>query len=166
MELRDFKAIAFDFNGTIVDSNYEEIPGAVFFLKRLSVRKPGKYGLISSSPISTVSPFLLKHKLNPYIPRSRIVSLDNLDSPSNIKPHPEAYELFINNIFELKDPAQCLAIEADPEGIAAAKYAGAVVIGMELNSNPCNTSKAQPDITVSGYLNLSQILGMNQPSQS
>lgn len=150
----------------IIRKGQDEVPGSTHFLKRLSVRKPGKIGIVTTAHDWEVSPFLLRHKLNPYIPRNKLVAKEDLSSTENTKPHPEAYEIFIGRM-ALKDPGKCLVLEDSPLGIEAAKRAGAVVVGMALDDNLSELSaldgEYKPDSIAESYDDLSSLLGMGNP---
>lgn len=152
----------------MIQKGQDEIPGATYFLKRLSVYKPGRIGIVTTAHDWEVSPFLLRHKLNPYIPRHRLIAKEDLTSPENTKPNPEAYETFIGmGHMALKDPSDCLVFEDSPLGIEAAKRAGTVVIGMALDGNLRELSALEgeykPDAIVESYNELSALLGMGNP---
>lgn len=150
----------------MIRNGQDEIPGASYFLKRLSVRKPGHIGIVTTAHDWEVSPFLVKHKLNPYIPRHRLIAKEDLSSPENTKPNPEAYEIFIGRM-ALKEPSDCLVLEDSPLGIEAGKRAGAIVIGMALDENISELSaldgEYKPDTIVKSYEELANMLGMGNP---
>lgn len=148
----------------LVARGQDEVPGATSFIKKASVRKPGKLGIVTTAHIWEVSPFLERHRLNPYIPRRMIVSAEDLSDPKHVKPNPEAYEIFIGKV-SLSDPADLLVIEDTPFGIESAKRAGATVVAIassRTHSELANLRDFQmPDAVVKDYAELESLLSVS-----
>lgn len=105
----------------------DEVPGAVRFVRKAAVRRPGKLAIVTTAHRQQeVMPFLMRHKLNRTFPDASIVAREDVE---HLKPHPEGYERAAE-ILRVKSAERLLVIEDSPRGIESAKAAGALVVGI------------------------------------
>jgi phosphoglycolate phosphatase-like HAD superfamily hydrolase len=62
----------------LIAKGQEASPGAISLIKKTSVRMPGKLGIVTAAHAWEVAPFLTRHRLNPYFPSKRIISVEDL----------------------------------------------------------------------------------------
>ena len=103
-------------------------------------------GLVTGTPRSEVEYILQKTELAGYF--DTIVAGDDLTSS---KPEPEPYLLAAKNLN--LQPSECLAIEDNPVGIAAAKRAKIQVVGIA-NIYPLHMLQRQANWTVDDFLEI------------
>ena len=148
----------------LIAKGQEASPGAVNLIRRASVRLPGKLGIVTAAHAWEVSPFLTRYKLNPYFPASRIVSVEDLTTTANSKPHPEGYITFMGRV-SISQPEKLLIVEDSLGGIISGKRAGAVVAAVAGTHTRAELmdleGSFEPDLIVENLDELNGLLGFS-----
>ncbi len=115
-----FKAVIFDFEGTIVHGNkvYDDVKALIIKLKKSGIA----LGIASNTSTSSIRERLEKHNLLEYF--DTIVGIDQVDYMG--KPAPD---LFLRVAEDLNsEPSTCLVIEDSLSGVEGARGAGMDVV--------------------------------------
>lgn len=114
----------------------QAIPLAVETVRFTESKLPGRVGITTTAYLeSEILPFIRHYKLDSELPISNLVTHDDV-GPNHLKPDPLAYTLTIQRFGLTTTPAECLAFEDTPGGVASAKAAGATAVAM------CTTHEA------------------------
>jgi len=147
----------------LISRGQDAIPGSPYFVKRVSSRLPGRLGIVTTASCWEVAPFLTRYGLNPYFPKQRIITAEDLNDPGNVKPHPEAYKILLGRL-AIKIPSELLVIEDGTQGIESAKQAGTTVIAIATSTNAEElsslTGHQKADTIAESYDEISSLLGL------
>jgi beta-phosphoglucomutase-like phosphatase (HAD superfamily) len=111
-----------------IKNGLDEQPGAVQFVRSVSVHMPGKLAIASTALRVEVMPYLMRHKLTHYFSDRRLILGDD-QRVARLKPAPDAYEVAAREL-GVTDPSRMLAVEDSQGGVEAAKLMGSTVVAI------------------------------------
>lgn len=141
------------------------IDGAVRFVRRMSVARPGgEYMVTTAERCTEVLPFLIRYKLTRHFPDTRIVAHEDVAvvGKGRLKPDPLAYQIMLGRAGMNQEPERVLAIEDSAQGVMAARRSGIPTVALTTTHTAEEVLPSDralhPDIVVSGFAELSELL--------
>ena len=128
----------------------QPIPGVIEFIQRARPRFQG-FGLATSSLRENQKIIFDQFGLQPWF--STVVTVEDVERP---KPDPEPYRRAAAGLG--LEPAECLVIEDSIKGIASAKGAGCVVIGLTTSFSSSELAAAGADYVCTSFGEIAQLL--------
>ena len=147
---------------TSAAAGFEAMPGAIAFVEMLASRYADRLALVTSSPGEFVGPFLERYGLAGFFRPELVISHDTVVAEGlQGKPHPDPYALAMRRLGTKK----LLVFEDTSPGVAAAKRAGATVVGLGFDEHSARQFQSggleyPPDVFVRDYTEASEVLGL------
>jgi len=158
--LRELVDLKEEMHGDLMRKEGVEVPGAAHFVRYLAEHGfTGKLAIASTAYRPDIFICLEKLDIEDLIPPNHIISKDKF---THAKPHPEAFQLAYNSLKLPANvtPAQVLAFEDDPRGIASAKAAGLFTCAITTHFSKKDLAKltVPPDLIADSYAEFEELL--------
>jgi HAD superfamily hydrolase (TIGR01509 family) len=160
--LREFVDLKEDLHGDIMRREGLEVPGAAAFVRLLAEHGfADKMAIASTAYRRDVFICLEKLDIEEFFPPERIISKDMF---THAKPHPESFQMALASLKLPKNvkPAQVLAFEDDPRGVASAKATGlfTCAITSRFSKKEFAALEVTPDLVADSYAEFAQLFGL------